>query len=334
MGLLSPTFQVDLRTFCSGFNGLKLRQIRDMFDAAGIELGPPSATACGGERRVLTERYLSTVDWESEEDTDKVLKAVTITLFAAKTSPEHKAGLRALCEKEGLRIEGNKVVLGGKSGVGVKNLIFASNGYKPEIVIIDATTNDIKITKNADSCLVYDCPIPGSLLWSDLVVWWVESGKATSDNLDEAAEELYARLEQSLDSDPEKVLMRQYFETLQESLGDKLPALIPQVYLHYDPYTVKARRRRPAGEAADGLPASAQWGQTRRAGDRRQAALLRRRPVKPSPLCRDGYRRPTAEVEALRGRPIRWLRVHGSERAQVHACGVLQRTVHPLRVRG
>ena len=189
MGLLSPTFQVDLRTFCSGFNGLKLRQIRDMFDAAGIELGPPSATACGGERRVLTERYLSTVDWESEEDTDKVLKAVTITLFAAKTSPEHKAGLRALCEKEGLRIEGNKVVLGGKSGVGVKNLIFASNGYKPEIVIIDATTNDIKITKNADSCLVYDCPIPGSLLWSDLVVWWVESGKATSDNLDEAAEE-------------------------------------------------------------------------------------------------------------------------------------------------
>ena len=36
--------------------------------------------------------------------------------------------------------------------------------------------------------------------------------------------------------------MRQYFETLQESLGDKLPALIPQVYLHYDPYTVKGAR--------------------------------------------------------------------------------------------
>jgi hypothetical protein len=187
------------------------------------------------------DRYLNTVDWESEEHTVKVLQAVTITLFAARTSPEHKERLRALCEKEGLRIEGKKVVLGRKSGAGVKNLIFAANGYKPEIVIIDATTNDIKITKNDEFCLIYDRPIDGSLLWTDLVAWWIESEQSTYDDPEEAAAELYARLEQSLDSDPEKMLMRQYFETLQESLGDNLPALIPQVYLHYDPYTVKSR---------------------------------------------------------------------------------------------
>jgi hypothetical protein len=241
MPLLSPTFRVDLRTFCSGIHGLKLQQIRDMFDAAGIKPGPPPAVPTGGERRELTERYLRTVDWESEEDTDKVLKAVTITLFAAKTSAEHKAGLRELCEKEGLRIEGNKVVLGGKTGEGVKNLIFASIGPKPEIVLIDALTNAIKITKYADMCLVYDRPISGALLWSDLWSWWMESGQAASDDPEEAGRELYERLEQSLASEPEMTLMRQYFETLSEPVGDALPALIPQVYLHYDPYTLRER---------------------------------------------------------------------------------------------
>jgi len=241
MGLLSPTFQVDLRSFCSGMNGLKLQQIKDMFDAAGIKLGPAPPASYAGERRVLTERYLSTVDWESDEDIFKVLRAVTITLFAAKTSSEHKAGLRELCEKEGLRIEANRVVLGEQSGAGVKNLIFAANGYKPEIVIMDATTNDIKITKNAEYCLIYDRPIPGSLLWSELVAWWIESGNATSDDPDKAEDEFYRRLEESLDSEPEKVLMWQYHDTLREKLGSDLPALIPQVYLHYDPYTVKAR---------------------------------------------------------------------------------------------
>jgi len=48
MALLTPTFQVDLRTFCSGIEGLKLQQIRDMFDAAGIELGPPSGALPAG----------------------------------------------------------------------------------------------------------------------------------------------------------------------------------------------------------------------------------------------------------------------------------------------
>ena len=42
----------------------------------------------------------------------------------------------------------------------VKNLIFAANGYKPEIVLSDSVSNDIKIVKNAEFCLIYDLPIP------------------------------------------------------------------------------------------------------------------------------------------------------------------------------
>jgi hypothetical protein len=73
------------------------------------------------------------------------------------------------------------------------------------------------------------------------VSWWLENGHAATNNPDEAGRALYGRLEQSLDSEPEKILMRQSFKTLRGPLGDKLAALVPQVYLHYDPYTVRER---------------------------------------------------------------------------------------------
>jgi hypothetical protein len=114
--LLTPTFQIDLRKFCSGWDGLRVQQIHDMFHGAGIELGPENAAISGGDRQKLAQRYLSTINWDSEEDVEKVLQAVTITLFGDETSPEHKEKLRALCEKEGLHITNSEVVLPGDAG--------------------------------------------------------------------------------------------------------------------------------------------------------------------------------------------------------------------------
>lgn len=55
----------------------------------------------------------------------------------------------------------------------VKNLIFAANGPKPEIVLTDAISNEIKIVKNQEYCLVYDRPVlEKGLLWEELVDWW------------------------------------------------------------------------------------------------------------------------------------------------------------------
>jgi hypothetical protein len=42
----------------------------------------------------------------------------------------------------------------------VKNLIFAADGPKPEIVLEDSVSNNIRVTKNEEFCLVYDVPIP------------------------------------------------------------------------------------------------------------------------------------------------------------------------------
>lgn len=120
----------------------------------------------------------------------------------------------------------------------VKNLIFASNSFKPEIVLTDALSNTIKIVKNEEFCLVYDRPIKLSgLLWIDLVDWWANNqGEKPSK---EQAITLKNRLSSSLASPPEIVLFNTYFKEMSVVLKRNLPALIPQVYLHYDPYSLK-----------------------------------------------------------------------------------------------
>lgn len=120
-----------------------------------------------------------------------------------------------------------------------KNLIFASRGPKPELGFVDAINNDIVFLSGEDSCLVYDRPIGASgLLWSELVSWW---GEVTPE-ADVA--KLGARLRESLASDAERKLFATYFKAYRATFAEALPALLPQVYLHYDPAVVKAPRHR------------------------------------------------------------------------------------------
>ncbi|SOE70886.1 hypothetical protein SAMN05414139_03905 [Burkholderia sp. D7] len=121
----------------------------------------------------------------------------------------------------------------------VKNLIFASVGPKPELVLRDAVSNDIEITKHADMCLVFDHPLPSSgLTWVDMAEWWRE--RQGLSELKTARQSLGERLKRSVElthSPGEYAIFRTYHEVFGPKLGDQLPALIPQVYLHYDPFT-------------------------------------------------------------------------------------------------
>lgn len=120
-----------------------------------------------------------------------------------------------------------------------KNLIFASRGPKPEIGFADAINNDIVILSGEESCLVYDRSIGASgLLWSELVSWWGEVTPGAD------AAKLGARLQESLASDAERKLFATYFKAYRSTFGEVLPALLPQVYLHYDPAVVKSLRHR------------------------------------------------------------------------------------------
>lgn len=122
----------------------------------------------------------------------------------------------------------------------IKNLIFAAKGPKPEIVLVDAVNNDIQLNGNPN-CLVYTESVPSSgLSWSDLVKWWAK--RTNTDPMSRETEKaLYQRLHSSLDSPPERLLFDSYFKKFYSVMSQQLPALIPQIYLHYDPYTVRER---------------------------------------------------------------------------------------------
>jgi hypothetical protein len=144
---------------------------------------------------------------------------------------------------------------GDQAGAGVKgvdgqlkNLIFASAGPKPEIVLRDAVSNVIEVTRNAEHCLFYDRPLTTmGLTWRELVDWW----RATAELDDKAgvdvARGLYARLMASMSSNPpEGLIFRTYCERYADEAAWDLPALLPQVYLHFDPLTRRQRGGRPS----------------------------------------------------------------------------------------
>jgi len=127
----------------------------------------------------------------------------------------------------------------------VKNIIFASK-YKPEIVFDDALNNNIRITKNADQCLIYDRPIPhNGLMWSELVGWYAEEYRIEKNQENAFVKRMCDCLDVSFKSGgkkpgPETWMLQAYYE-LKNELHLDLPALIPQVYLYYDPQTQRER---------------------------------------------------------------------------------------------
>jgi len=118
----------------------------------------------------------------------------------------------------------------------VKNLIFASDGPKPDLVLKDTLSYEIEIVANQQHILIYDQHISvEGINWNDLVEWWSNKYNV-SQNQDRL---FYKRLYQSLGSPPEELFFRTYYEIFNPTLYINVPALIPQVYLHYDPYTLK-----------------------------------------------------------------------------------------------
>jgi AbiJ N-terminal domain 3 len=136
-------------------------------------------------------------------------------------------------------------------GVGVrgtmKNLIFAAIGPKPQIVLIDAVNNDLRITGNVQGCLMYDRPLAAhGLTWAEMTAWWADREGMIGAPVRQVSLSLYRRLERSLgDNGAERRILRTYADRYVR-LGPDIPALVPQVYLHYDPHV---RSHYPPGAA-------------------------------------------------------------------------------------
>ena len=121
-----------------------------------------------------------------------------------------------------------------------KNLIFASPD-KPDLRFRDTLNNDVEIVTNADKVLVYDRPIGNDgLCWNELQQWWAEAEKIS--DATQAKQSLYKRLKASLprNSPPQTLLFEAFFKGFGSAMP-KLPVLLPEVWLHWDPRTLKER---------------------------------------------------------------------------------------------
>jgi len=119
-----------------------------------------------------------------------------------------------------------------------KNVIFASP-TKPDIRFRSAVDNDIELVSG--DALVYDRIVTDDgIRWRDLQSWWQETQQIPDDT--EAKNTLYAQLRSSLpaNSPGQRNLFDCYHRVLKSAVYD-MPALLPEVWLHWDPKTVKER---------------------------------------------------------------------------------------------
>lgn len=120
-----------------------------------------------------------------------------------------------------------------------KTVIFASRG-KPDLRIRDALAGDIEIV-DARGALVYDAPIGADgLRFETLRRWWSAQNPEIEDSA--TANALYDRLAHSLPSEspPQRLLFWAYHHFYGDRL-ESVPALLPEVWLHWDPKTLRER---------------------------------------------------------------------------------------------
>lgn len=242
--------------------------LQEIFGEAAIQDYGPRWIENGNLHMQIVRHYLNNDDWSHEELLTQcgVLtcgQALFFALLAKLLHPltrrdteqaELAVAIGSALRRDGFTVRQTSVesgyaiygVVRAQAGVdgAMKNLIFASTGEKPELVFRDALNNDVEITKHADKVLVFDRPLPSSglLLWKDLRDWYAEL-QGISD-IGSAKEQLFRRLRQSVvgtNSPGEFALFHGYYERYGKELGDRLPALVPLVYLHYDPYTRRER---------------------------------------------------------------------------------------------
>ncbi|MER7673155.1 hypothetical protein ABTY61_32500 [Kitasatospora sp. NPDC096128] len=130
---------------------------------------------------------------------------------------------------------------GSAPGRSPKNLVFASSA-KPDIRFLSAVDNDIEVLQGLDEVLYYDRPIgPEGLRWHELQQWWQHATGTAGDAT--AKTTLYNRLMacQPDENDSPQIHLFRLYHRIHGRHIPHLPALLPEVWLHWDPRTVRQR---------------------------------------------------------------------------------------------
>ncbi len=119
----------------------------------------------------------------------------------------------------------------------IKNIIFAADKVKPDIVVEDALSNSIKVLNESDALVYTEGITKDGISWLKLIEWY-KKFESTDTEI-----KLIERLDASLDVGVEKIFFKGYLSFVTK-YGKEVPALIPQVYLYYDPKTEYQRGKK------------------------------------------------------------------------------------------
>lgn len=221
-----------------------MEEVIDIF--TGVTVGQEIVTAVKTENS-MTYRTLLSKRLEIKYLPDKMFSEFLECLVLPEVregegQERYVQGINAIIKEDGYELYTDTVISGaprfrvGKkraTEVDLKNLIFAPLGQKPDIVIDNSISNELKLVGNTDNCLLYNFESNADgLLWNTLIKWWesIDEEKKIDSEM-----KLYHRLKESLDSDIEKVFFRTYYSYYRHPVKKDVPALVPQVFLHYDP---------------------------------------------------------------------------------------------------
>lgn len=118
-------------------------------------------------------------------------------------------------------------------------LLFASRVAKPDVRLADVLDTDVEVLTSSDKLLRYDKPVGrDGLRWQDLLTWWAEQTNTTGSDPKKA---LWSRLLAAIP--PTSPPQRDLFEAYHRIYGqcDSFLALLPEVWVHWDPQTVQRR---------------------------------------------------------------------------------------------
>lgn len=119
----------------------------------------------------------------------------------------------------------------------IQTIVFASDG-KPDLVLQDVPNSQLADVKGA--ALIWRTQITDKgLTVADMLHWWRSNHRADDG--------LYRRFSDCCQNNDERSVLDFYYQTLVKMREKcELPALLPQVWLSYDPLTREQRYGKPA----------------------------------------------------------------------------------------
>lgn len=231
MELISPSFRLEFREFCVG---LVLRQIDDIFQMAGIQLGKISPDRhFSGARRNQVEQYYASIDWTNEQECRRFLTVVSLVLSQSYISQDDKSFILSLCKKQGWVIDGYNIQF---PDVKISDDLFKMQF--PAGLPFGTRKPNFSVTSHmTGQSLKFDFESGIGIIWGDVYPSYDFQSFQSANGINSETNSALKRALFSMNqTESEKVFFQTYAKHFRMA-DEKVPLLIPQAWIQWHSLT-------------------------------------------------------------------------------------------------